>query len=1229
MRSLATIHPTNSRTLPLMKKLLLTLTGVLSVAASPSLEAAILLNEVHLNPPNPDDNYEFIELKSTTNGVESCAGLAIVIINNDKFDEDTVPATPLNIGEITEVYDLNELSTGTNGLLLLGNGYTGNPRGGPWAGFVDAATAVADPVGMGDSDINSNDGLTILLVSGFSGRRGADLDANNDQVLDSTPWTAVLDSIGTRDRDTTAPGATNPYVLGANVVSGANIFVTWAASTLGARDPDTFARHLTTNTPSSASAWYGGKLTGFASTTVTYQTTRIFGPGGMLGEVTPGRPNLSASLPATSFRINEVGLNPVGDNDRFQYIEIINTNGAARSLNGYWLILLDSYDGSAGTDDSPGGGQILEKWDLSSMATGSNGLLLIGNDFSSSYNSFNDLASPLTGFGDPVQVLNGANVVSTSFGEGDIRFKRGLTLLLVQNFIDPANDDLDAGNDGTLDVALTTLGGIVDQVGFNQVGKTGVLGATYSSVNLRTVMPASLEPRNISRIAGNLNVLATAWYGGEFDNGSPGFNVAFDRIQQAGPGGLYDPWFGGFRGAGTPGLPNLSAPVNPAAPPVAASIRISELMFNPTDKEGPNNDANFEYIELLSTNGGISYLDGLWVVVVDLKGSLGSVVESFPLDGSMSGLNGITILGDGYDASSPYIEDGALTPFATGVDPIVSIGGDDLPNDGLLVMVLRGPKTGAGNSLTLSADGLTLSGDLDPENDGVLIAPSAVALEVMDSISVADINPGAGYGWISTTPFKAHHLGRYSSNTTAHSGAAYYYGQLPQDPTLSPKLEYTSVYAGTFKGAGSPGRPNHAAPTAPTDKGNVVLSEVHVNPPGADRNFEFVEFRDIAGRARSLNGYYLLMFDNVGANTGGVRAFWSLDGMATGTNGHFVLGNRYPLGGLNNPWSAVMRTQTKLGDLPGREGLDSSLSDESFGHETDNLNVVFLLVRGFNRSIGFDLDSKVGAGGAGALDSPGDGIFDQAAWSGSIVPGIHDSIMYRDNIATIPAPLNPPPYYPYDGFIYSLADLTTHYLATVYYHPESFARFHGENTPNSTGSWYGGDLVGGTDGNDGSDPTYVTSDPTHPPFPAGFTGRTTPGQPNLTRNSSSDADGDGISDFLELAFNSNPAAADSPSPLPVVSTVNVAGTNYAALTYRRIKGGATSAAKVYAAEAYTYTIETSANLQAWTANGTTIVQFGAVTLNADGVTETATFRLLAPLTDPSGKAFMRLRVGRQ
>ena len=44
-----------------------------------------------------------------------------------------------------------------------------------------------------------NGTLSLLLVSGFSGSVGTNLDANNDGVLDSTPWANLFDSVAVND----------------------------------------------------------------------------------------------------------------------------------------------------------------------------------------------------------------------------------------------------------------------------------------------------------------------------------------------------------------------------------------------------------------------------------------------------------------------------------------------------------------------------------------------------------------------------------------------------------------------------------------------------------------------------------------------------------------------------------------------------------------------------------------------------------------------------------------------------------------------------------------------------------------------------------------------------------------------------------------------------------------------------------------------------------------------
>lgn len=1246
-----------------MKKLIFPL---LALCWTPlAAPAALRINEVHFNVEGPDENYEFIELKSTNGTVESCAGLSLVIINNALSDD----AVRLNPGEILEVLDLNELSTGTNGLLLLGNGYTGTPPGGPWSGAIDPATTLGDPAGLGDSDIKTNTGMTILLVRNYNlaaGPKGTDIDTDvivgaaaistGNGVIDwkqvpppagavAQLWADadVIDSIGTRDYvdtddavDASAIGNRNPYVP-----TTANINTTWAASTLGQRDPDTFARQLGNDTASNAASYYGGKINNLnpTPTDILYRTNRIFGPGNMLGQVTPGRANLATSLPATDFRINEISLNPSGSSsadDRFQFIEILNTTGGSRSLSGYWLILLDSYDGSADANDtSPGVGAILEEWNLSDFATGSNGLLLLGDGYSPSYTAFQDAVSPQTAAGDP-SAKNGPPA-SSGWGLGDLRFKDGCTLLLVKGYSPPSIRDLDSTpQDGVLDSAPWTS--ISDQIGFTQVAKT-TIGRTYSGVDLRTVMAATAIPDSFSRKPGNLaNNSAAAWYGGSFPGGASPMTLGFEDSIPAIPADTFAAtWFGGFRGAATPGQPNLAASVNPVSPPIAASIRINEVMINPTNDITTDTDKANEYIELASTNEGLAYLDGLWVLVVDLNGAIGEIKTGFPLNGYTTGTNGLVLLGDGYDnTNGAYVfSEGPLPPATAAFDPPVGLESDELPNNGCAILLVRGIK----GPITLLANGKP-TGDLDPTNTGVLLPPADYTDELVDSLVVNTVNPGAGYGWIDSTAFMPHHLARYPGNFTAGNPNSWYFGQITQTAQPAPVTTYSGSYVGQFQGAGSPGRANHGAAPGPVNSGDVVFNEINFNPAGADNNFEFLELLSVNGAGRSLNGYSILAIDNQISNTGSIRHAWSLDGMATGSNGLFMMGNRYPVSG---PWQSVMRPQTLTGDPAGREGLDSSFNDAVLGADSDNLNVTLLLVRNFNRYINYDLDDKTpnapsplpNPDPGPPYDSPGDGVFDSFPWNGGTT-GILDSIMLRSYAPTTPPPAVAVAPYPYDGWTYGLANLTAAFFpdpVSLFYHPETIARFRGENASNDPNAWYGGDLKGGVSGNDGTAEEYITAtqDPTHSPRPDGFWGRITPGQPNLMRSASADPDADGVANLVEQALNLNPASAASAGPLPTSTLVTEAGQTYLGFSYQRIRNGGTTVP--YAAEAYSYILETSPDLLSWTADpgtgGGALVPVGTPVANPDGVTETASLRLPAPVTTPPGRQFIRLRVDRR
>ncbi len=110
-----------------------------------------------------------------------------------------------------------------------------------------------------------------------------------------------------------------------------------------------------------------------------------------------------------------------------------------------------------------------------------------------------------------------------------------------------------------------------------------------------------------------------------------------------------------------------------------------------------------------------------------------------------------------------------------------------------------------------------------------------------------------------------------------------------------------------------------------------------------------------------------------------------------------------------------------------------------------------------------------------------------------------------------------------------------------------------------------------------------------------------------------DPDGDGRGNLIEFALGLAPRTPDIASG-PTTSTVNISGSNYLALTFRR---------RVPALD-LTYTVQNSGALGgAWTA---TTLPVGSPTSNGDG-TETVTFRDNIPLTGAIQR-FLRLQIQR-
>ncbi|MCB0826644.1 MAG: PEP-CTERM sorting domain-containing protein [Armatimonadetes bacterium] len=157
-----------------MKKTLI-LGGLLAAAAS---SQAVMINELVINPPGADNGGEFFELLGGAN--ESLADMWLLVIEGDST----------GAGTIDKALSLDAFSTGSNGLFLWRDSAAINS--------IDAATSVNTDDFNPDIENGSN---SFLLVSGFTGAQGDDIDSDNDGIVDATYTSlgSVVDGVGVHD----------------------------------------------------------------------------------------------------------------------------------------------------------------------------------------------------------------------------------------------------------------------------------------------------------------------------------------------------------------------------------------------------------------------------------------------------------------------------------------------------------------------------------------------------------------------------------------------------------------------------------------------------------------------------------------------------------------------------------------------------------------------------------------------------------------------------------------------------------------------------------------------------------------------------------------------------------------------------------------------------------------------------------------------------------------------
>jgi len=617
---------------------------------SPPAPADIRINEVAVNPPGADDNYEFIELLKVGGEATTGQGYHLLVVNTDN-SSDTTCSTARSLGVIVEAWNLDQVEFGPNGLALIGNDYDDGLS--PWRDHADPATVLsdigsatdADGIKLGNDDIGNeiyareigvcqldrtNAGFSLLLVKGFSGSALQDLDLDNDGILDATPWTSLVDSVG-------YAGLTPTYALVDLSQPGFQ--------------PDNISRKAGNTTGNSVAAFYGGSHVGDNPFHIGFGS-QFF--GGFRGQATPGRVNLSAALPPAPLVVNEVNFNPPGN--AAEFFELKSTGSLISPAQGNSLLVVSTAAGNRG--------EVLHAYDLADFSTGPNGLLLMGADFENQAN----VIFPSGTVRPETAVENGP----PGFVAGDLP-DQDFAVLIATGFSGAAGTDLDADNNGVIDAGI----------GFTITDGFALGPLAHPAV---TDLSGAGAADNVSRAGG----ITPGWYGGTIAGAQPG-GLAYNTSGAFGP----------FLGTVTPGQGNH------AAAPAVTPILINEANVNP-----PGADLNFDYVELISSGIKAQSTNDLTLLVIDTYtgadglGNVGEITRVWNLDSLATGRNGLLLLGDGYTTSPPGAFASLKAALTATGDP-VGMNADALAsNDSIALVLVKGFSGSLGQDLDATNDGI-------------------------------------------------------------------------------------------------------------------------------------------------------------------------------------------------------------------------------------------------------------------------------------------------------------------------------------------------------------------------------------------------------------------------------------------------------------------------------------------------------------------------------------------
>lgn len=147
--------------------------GVLGLFLGWGALAQISINEIRIDQTSTD-NDEYFELVGTPGA--SLNGYTYLVIGDGTGGSGVIESVTDLTGQVITAKD-NPRSD--SGFFLAGEG----------------TMTLATPDMVTTLNFENSDNVTHLLVTGFSGANGDDLDTNDDGILDVTPWTAVIDCV--------------------------------------------------------------------------------------------------------------------------------------------------------------------------------------------------------------------------------------------------------------------------------------------------------------------------------------------------------------------------------------------------------------------------------------------------------------------------------------------------------------------------------------------------------------------------------------------------------------------------------------------------------------------------------------------------------------------------------------------------------------------------------------------------------------------------------------------------------------------------------------------------------------------------------------------------------------------------------------------------------------------------------------------------------------------------